>query len=161
MSKETDITEIDIDIDINSEKKVRTQYEDYPYPPRKDDEVVHTHGDTLEIMNHFCFNADSTFENFRVLVAGCGTGDSTTWLGIQLSEMGVKHEIIGLDISKTNLEIAKKRATNNGVTDIKWIHDSLLNLPEMKDIGKFDYIIKYLIYFIWPLTIRLYSSHTK
>jgi 2-polyprenyl-3-methyl-5-hydroxy-6-metoxy-1,4-benzoquinol methylase len=42
-------------------------------------------------------------------------------------------------VSSASLAIAKKRAEIRGLTNIAWIHDSLLNLGRL-GLGKFDYI---------------------
>src|SRR5690606_33952013 len=44
-----------------------------------------------------------------------------------------------LDFSKASMEIAKARAKIRKLTNIKWINDSILNLPKL-GIGKFDLI---------------------
>jgi len=72
-----------------------------------------------------------------VLVAGGGTGDGTIFLAEQLRQTNA--EVVHVDISKASLEIAKRRAEIRGLANIRWIHDTLLNLPRL-DLGKFDYI---------------------
>ncbi len=37
------------------------------------------------------------------------------------------------------MEIAQKRAEKLGLTNIKWVYDSILNIPKL-NLGKFDYI---------------------
>jgi SAM-dependent methyltransferase len=72
-----------------------------------------------------------------VLVAGGGTGDTTIFLAEQLRDTDA--EIVHLDFSGASIAIARKRADIRGLGNIRWIHDSLLNLPAL-DVGKFDYI---------------------
>lgn len=48
-------------------------------------------------------------------------------------------EVVYLDFSKPSMEIAQKRAEKRGLTNIKWVYDSILNIPKL-NLGKFDYI---------------------
>jgi 2-polyprenyl-3-methyl-5-hydroxy-6-metoxy-1,4-benzoquinol methylase len=127
---------------VNYLKKVKEQYEDYPYPPRDPEQekkyLSCTNMDFLDMINFYCFEGKETFNNgFRVLVAGCGTGDSVIFLAEQLR--GKNAKVIALDLSKNSLEVAKKRAEIRKLSNIKWYNESLLDLPKL-DIGKFDYI---------------------
>ena len=122
--------------------EVRAQYEAMPYPARDPaDEVrqlLRTWLDDLAMINHYCFAGKEAFRNgFRVLVAGGGTGDTTIFLAEQLRDTGA--EIVHLDFSNASIVIAQQRAAIRGLSNIRWIHDSLLNLPHL-DVGKFDYI---------------------
>lgn len=124
-------------------KNVRNQYEQLPYPPRnpKDDlkKLIVPHADCLDKINFYGFGGKKDFtKNFRVLVAGGGTGDSVIGLGEQFKYIE-NAEIVYLDISSASMEVAKERAKIRKIDNIKWINDSLLNLPDM-NIGKFDYI---------------------
>ncbi len=121
---------------------VKEHYQDYPYPYRNPEDEKHrmftTSGEYLGEMNHWLFNGKEDFKkNFRILIAGGGTGDSSTFLGEQLKN--TEAEIIYLDFSKASLEIAKKRAEIRGIKNIKFIHESILNIPNL-GLGKFDYI---------------------
>jgi SAM-dependent methyltransferase len=121
---------------------VQEHYMDYPYPYRNPEDETHrmltTSGEYLGEMNHWLFKGKENFKkNFRILIAGGGTGDSSTFLGEQLKDTGA--EIVYLDFSKASLEIAKKRAEIRGIKNIKFIHDSILNIPDL-GLGKFDYI---------------------
>jgi SAM-dependent methyltransferase len=121
---------------------VRHQYEDYPYPERNaEDErkrLIRTFPATLETINHYCFKGRRDFrKGFRALVAGGGTGDSTIWLAEQLKDTDAT--ILHLDISEASIAVAKSRATIRGLTNITWMHGSLLDLPTM-GLDPFDYI---------------------
>ena len=121
---------------------VRNQYEAYPYPERDPESerrvLFHTWGDYLAQINHYCFRGRKSFAApMRVLVAGGGTGDATIFLAEQLRSSGT--EIVYLDMSRSSIEIAKKRAEIRGLHGITWIHASLLDLPALK-LGTFDYI---------------------
>ena len=128
--------------DLKGLKEVQEHYLDYPYPLRnpEDDKtrLLKVYGDYLGEINHWLFEGKKDFKKgFRVLIAGGGTGDSTVYLAEQLK--GTDAEVIYLDFSKNSMAIAQKRAEYRGLTNITWIHDSILNIPALK-VGKFDYI---------------------
>lgn len=121
---------------------VKQQYEALPYPPRNPEDekirLLRTVGDTLSELNHYCFKGKRNFnQDFRCLVAGGGTGDSVINLAEQLR--GTSAEIVYLDMSAASRRIAEQRAAVRGLTNITWLSESLLSIPEL-DIGKFDYI---------------------
>ncbi len=123
-------------------KKVRDQYEDLPYPhrdPRTEfKRICYTTCDSLDRLNHYCFGAKRDFRNdFRVLIAGGGTGDAAIFLGEQLR--GTRAEIVYLDISTASMEVAKSRAAIRELDNITWVHNSLLDVAEL-DLGTFDFI---------------------
>lgn len=121
---------------------VRHQYENYPYPPRNPEDekkkLNATLPDVLCQINHYCYQGKKNFsQDFRVLVAGGGTGDAAIFLAEQLR--GEEAEVVYLDFSRSSMEVAQKRAAVRGLNNIHWIHGSLLDLPSL-EIGKFDYI---------------------
>jgi SAM-dependent methyltransferase len=124
-------------------KSVRDQYEAYPYPLRNpEDERVRLENswdDFLELINFYCFKGRNNFSGpFRVLVAGGGTGDQTIFLAEQLRH-NRRAEIVHLDISATSTAIAKRRADVRKLTNITWLHRSIMDLPSVQ-VGQFDYI---------------------
>jgi ubiquinone/menaquinone biosynthesis C-methylase UbiE len=122
--------------------EVKAQYEHLPYPPvDPQDEKKRLHRTWLEdlpMMNHYCFQGKETFrDGFRVLVAGGGTGDATIFLAQQLRATNA--EIVHLDLSGASIAIAQQRAALRGLTNIRWIQDSLLNVADL-GLGSFNYI---------------------
>jgi SAM-dependent methyltransferase len=123
--------------------KIRRQYEAYPYPPRDPaDEakrLLPTMTEPLPLINHYCFGGKRDFaRGFRVLVAGGGTGDATTYLAWQLQKTDAR--IVHLDLSEASMEIARARARQRGLEDrIEWVNGSLLDASPAT-LGKFDYI---------------------
>lgn len=119
---------------------VRDQYENYPYPYRapadEKHRLIEIGLERLDLINFYCFKGACDFNQFRVLVAGGGTGDSVIFLAEQLKDKAA--EIWYVDISKASMDIAKERAKQRNLTNINWLHTSLLSIDE--DIGKFDYI---------------------
>ena len=72
-------------------KQVQDHYLDYPYPQRnpEDDKtrLMKIYGDYLGELNHWLFEGKEDFKkDFRVLIAGGGTGDSTIYLAEQLKD---------------------------------------------------------------------------
>ncbi|UUZ77706.1 class I SAM-dependent methyltransferase [Polaromonas sp. P1(28)-13] len=122
--------------------EVRNQYEALPYPPcnPEDDRqrLALTWLEDLPMINHYCFAGKQSFQNgFRALVAGGGTGDATIFLAEQLRATNA--EIVHLDMSEASSALAQERARIRGLTNISWVHDSLLNLPTL-GLAPFDYI---------------------
>lgn len=123
-------------------KSVAEHYEEYPYPERDpEDEKKRLYSpmpDCLDRVNYYCFSGEMLFNSdFRVLVAGGGTGDTVIFMAEQLRDAG--SEVVCLDISTASMEIARKRAAVRGLTNIRWVHGSLLDLPTM-ELDNFDYI---------------------
>ena len=121
---------------------VRNQYEALPYPPcdPEDDRkrMVLTWLEDLPMINHYCFAGKQSFQNnFRTLVAGGGTGDATIFLAEQLRASNA--EVVHLDMSLASIALARRRAEIRGLTNITWVHASLLDLPAL-GLGKFDYV---------------------
>ena len=121
-------------------KKVRDQYESYPYPFRDPSQeshrLVEIGIERLDLINFYCFKGACDFNQFRVLVAGGGTGDSVIFLAEQLKHTTA--EVWYVDISQASMDIAKQRAKQRNLSNINWLHTSLLSLDE--NMGKFDYI---------------------
>ncbi|MBI3440261.1 MAG: class I SAM-dependent methyltransferase [Proteobacteria bacterium] len=122
--------------------KVREQYEEFPYPERNPEDERKgfraPYISRLDAVNHHCFKGMQNFKNFRVLVAGGGTGDALIGWAEQLRDMEGS-SVVYLDMSKASTEIAKKRAKIRKLNNITWITDSLLNVPDLK-LGRFDFI---------------------
>lgn len=128
--------------DVNYLQAVREQYENYPYP-NVDPQLEKTRlylpiTETFDRMNDICFGGKMNFtKGFRTLIAGGGTGDAAVFLAEQLRDTDA--DIIYVDISQASMAVAKERARLRGLTNITWIHDSLLNIPKL-GLGTFDYI---------------------
>ena len=122
-------------------KVVRNQYEDYPYPTRNPEDEKHRllrfNLCELSAINHYCHQGVRNFDGYQVLVAGGGTGDGTIFMAQQLKPHG--GHVVHLDISTASIKVAKERAKIRGLDNITWVHDSLLELPNL-GLGPFDYI---------------------
>ena len=123
-------------------KEVRRQYEIYPYPHRDPEDekrrLLYTWQDNLAQINHYCYRGENAFKaSLRVLVAGGGTGDAVVFLAEQLRRADA--EVVYLDISRSSMEIAQRRAEVRKLSNITWIHGSLLDIPALA-LGEFEYI---------------------
>lgn len=127
---------------FNGLLNVKDHYEDYPYPYRDPNDenkrLLEIIGESLIEINHWCFKGKKDFKsNFRVLIAGGGTGDAVIFFAHQLRNTNA--EVVYLDFSQASMEVAKKRAEVKGLKNITWIHDSILNIPQL-NLGKFDFV---------------------
>lgn len=123
-------------------EEVRKQYEDYPFPEVDPDLEFQylqvTPQDNLAKINHYCFEGKRDLtKGCRFLVAGGGTGHTVIYLAEQLRNSDC--EIVYLDLSEASMKVAQQRAANRGLTNIRWINGSLLDLPKLQ-VGQFDYI---------------------
>lgn len=123
-------------------KSVKEHYEALPYPPRNPEDERHklwiTNIDFLGQISHFCFAGRNNYgKDFRVLVAGGGTGDSIIFLAEQLRYTDA--ELVYLDLSAASMEVAKRRAEVRQLQNIQWYQASILDIPGM-GLGKFDYV---------------------
>src|SRR5262245_18572764 len=121
---------------------VRSQYEHLPYPHRDPEnerrELRRTWLDDLPMIAHYGYGGAQPFQQgFRVLVAGGGTGDGTIFLAEQVRNTDA--EVVHLDLSSARRTLAQKRAEIRGLKNIRWMHESLLDLPRL-GLRTFDYI---------------------
>jgi len=124
---------------------VQAQYEALPYPPRdpRDEakRLVVGSPSNLPEVEHFVFGGriDRT-RPFRALVAGGGTGDAAIMLAQHLADGGfAAGEVVYLDWSTASRRVAESRAAVRGLTNIRFVSASLLDLPTL-GLGAFDYI---------------------
>lgn len=126
-------------------KDVREQYENYPYPKREPNDekkrLIRSYEDNIQLINHYGFKGDIPLskdgKEFRVLIAGGGTGDAAIHLAFQLQDFNAK--VIYLDITEASMNIAIQRAQVRNLDNIEFIHGSILDLPTM-DLEPFHYI---------------------
>ncbi|HEX6958774.1 MAG TPA: class I SAM-dependent methyltransferase [Ferrovibrio sp.] len=127
---------------------VKQQYEAYPYPARDPaDEkrrLITGSPSFLPELNHYVFAGRRDFTRpFRALVAGGGTGDGLIHLAQYLQAAGQTaggaHEVVYLDLSAAARAIAEARARMRGLSNIRFITGSLLDLAALAP-GPYDYI---------------------
>ena len=121
---------------------VKRQYEKYPYPPRdpadEDRRLLAGMVDALPHINHYGFGGRRDFrKGFRVLVAGGGTGDSSTYLAHQLRDTDAR--IVYLDVSEAARDIARARTARRGLQEHVEVRvGSLLDVPAWGE--SFDFV---------------------
>jgi len=127
-----------------SDREVREQYEALPYPARdpRDEAkrlIIGSPSHVLEI-DHYVFGGRRDWTKpFRALFAGGGTGDGAVMLAQQLADLGCPAELVHLDQSTAARQIAEARAVRRGLTSLRFVTGSLLDLASL-DLGAFDYI---------------------
>ncbi len=123
---------------------VKAQYEALPYPARDPaDEarrLITGSPSFLPELNHYLFGGRRDFSRpMRVLVAGGGTGDNLIQLAQYLAASGGRHEVVYLDLSAASRKVAEARAKVRGLTNIRFITGSLLEVASLTP-GPYDYI---------------------
>ncbi len=112
------LTEIDDDVSL----KVQEQYEEFPYPRWK------------AIPAPQC--RDEGLPRSKALIAGCGTG----WDPLMYA-MKVPHaEILAVDLSRSSLAYAMRKAEEFGVKNITYRQADILKLGGVLDGRQFDYV---------------------
>lgn len=112
--------------------RVKIQYEKLPYPFRNPEEdrtrLRRTVLDYLPTINQNCYRGRRDFDReFRILVAGGGTGDASTFYAVQTAGLP-NVRIVYLDLSSASMEIAKKRLRYQAAR---------LKLPQLESIVEF------------------------
>jgi len=121
---------------------LRAQYEAYPYPARDPaDErkrLITGSPSHLDEVNHCVFGGRLDLSRpLDVLVAGGGTGDGTIMIAQQLADAGNPGTVTYIDLSDASRAIAEARAKARGLTNVRFLRGSLL---ELSGLGPFDYI---------------------
>ena len=126
------------EISDNVSSNVRAQYEENPYPkwvkiglPSK-----------AKSISEICIekNLHLNSKNMQnviapdILVAGCGTGQHSIGTASRFS----KCKVSAVDLSLTSLAYAKRKTTELGITNLKYIQADILKLNQLKK--KFDII---------------------
>ena len=95
---------------------------------------------TYPLLTIIFFSGELSHEKpFRVLVAGCGTGDALVDLGKQARDAGLFATFRAMDLSETSLAIAHERTDQLGLPNVHLEAPRLEELDPACD-GPFDYI---------------------
>jgi 2-polyprenyl-3-methyl-5-hydroxy-6-metoxy-1,4-benzoquinol methylase len=129
---------------MTTDSPVRDQYETYPYPPRdpaRELERLHTTMlSQLRLANHALWGGCRTAgPGFRVLDAGCGTGDNTVFAAHQLRDSGA--EVVGLDLSEASLSVTRARLQARGLDKTVTLARGRIEEIASLGLGTFDYIL--------------------
>ena len=126
------------EISDNVSSNVRAQYEENPYPrwvkiglPSKAKSIAE-----ICIEQNLHLNSQNIQNVIApdILVAGCGTGQHSIGTASRFS----KCKVTAVDLSLTSLAYAKRKTTELGITNLKYIQADILKLNQLKK--KFDII---------------------
>jgi SAM-dependent methyltransferase len=125
-------------------EQVQQQYETLPYPHRDPERELDllrqpSISEIPRLLEVFWGGRRTVDGAFRVLDAGCGTGDNTIFLAEQLRGTGA--QVVALDFSSASLTIARRRIELRGLTDgVTFVQSPLEAAPSL-GIGSFDFIV--------------------
>src|SRR3990167_4420524 len=90
----------------------------------------------LDVLQDFCGPYSKAFllktgltAGMVVADVGCGPGNMTTWIAHQV---GKKGKVYAVDFSSESLEVAKKKAKQEGLTQIEFVESSIYDLSLLK-----------------------------
>lgn len=126
-------------------QSVADQYDAFPYPQRRPDDertrLISGELGELALVNHLYWSGQRAFdEDFRVLDAGCGTGDAAIFMAEQLRDTGAR--VTGVDLSQASLAVARARAEVRGLDNVDFQQAALEDLPQ-QGLGSFDWIVSF------------------
>jgi 2-polyprenyl-3-methyl-5-hydroxy-6-metoxy-1,4-benzoquinol methylase len=134
------VTEIPILGEISDEvsSKVRTQYEENPYPRWVKIGLASKSKSISEICTEENLHLHSkSIQNViapDILVAGCGTGQHSIGTASRFSDC----KVTAVDLSLASLAYAKRKTTELGITNLEYLQADILKLNQLKQ--KFDII---------------------
>jgi SAM-dependent methyltransferase len=126
------------------DRRVRAQYEAYPYPARDPaDErkrLITGSPSNLAELNYYVFGGRRDLSKpLRALVAGGGTGDAAIMLAQQMADANVPGEVVHIDLSGPSQAVARARAEVRGLSNLRFLGGSLLDVADLAP-GPWDYI---------------------
>lgn len=132
-------------------------YNEVPYPSAA---FVQTHPDRLATRARLAGLQPPPIERCRILEIGCALGENLTPLAMELPNA----ELIGIDLSASQIENARHSADVLGVNNVQYLVGDVSDLPS--DVGEFDYIIAHGVYSwvspeIRQIILDVYSRHLK
>ena len=126
------------EISDNVSSNVRAQYEENPYPRWVKIGLPSKAKSISEICteNNLHLNSKNIQNAIApdILIAGCGTGQHSIGTASRFS----KCKVTAVDLSLTSLAYAKRKTTELGITNLKYIQADILKLNQLKK--KFDII---------------------
>src|SRR5438128_6270955 len=108
--------------------EVLAHFDSSPYPPRDPtrelEQLRWSLPSQLTWVNHAVWGGWRAMgPGFRVLDAGCGTGDNTVFAANLLRESGA--EVVGLDPSEASLAVTRARLEARGLDDVRLVRGSI------------------------------------
>ena len=126
------------EISDNVSRKVRAQYEQNPYPrwikTRLDKRAKSISEACADVNIHLHSESIKNVIAPSILVAGCGTGQHSIGMASHFSNC----QITAVDLSLASLSYAKRKTTDLGITNLKYLQADILKLAKLKE--KFDII---------------------
>ena len=126
------------EISDNVSSNVRAQYEENPYPRWVKIGLPSKAKSISEICSEKNLHLNSkNIQNViapDILIAGCGTGQHSIGTASRFS----KCKVTAVDLSLTSLAYAKRKTTELGITNLKYIQADILKLNQL--MKKFDII---------------------
>ncbi len=126
-------------IENHTSNQVKLQYEDNPYPKWKNLPLSPKKHTIKEYLNFKKINFKEYKTNkvhtLKVLVAGCGTGREPIMLTSAIKNL----DVTAIDLSKSSLSYAIRKAKEHNLNNINFYQCDLLNIKELNT--KFDIII--------------------
>ena len=127
-----------VEISDNVSRKVRSQYEENPYPRWVKTGIstkVKSISQTCAESNlHLYSESIKNIITPSILIAGCGTGQHSIGTATHFSNC----QVTAVDLSLTSLAYAKRKTIDLGITNIKYLQADILKLNQLKQ--KFDII---------------------
>lgn len=118
-------------------RRVREQYERYPYPPlRGRRERRFAPFGAMAYVQHVLWPGRRDLRGLRVLEAGCGTGNTVVAIAKRYPEI----EVVGIDLSEASLDATRTRARWHGVGSNLTLRRLAVEDAGALD-GPFDYVI--------------------
>ncbi len=122
---------------------VHQQYESLPYPARDPDHELDVLRQPticeLPRVNALLWGGRRAFDaTFRVLDAGCGTGDATVFMAEQLRGTGAR--VVSLDLSGASLDIARRRLEQRGLSGMVDLVQAPIEDAPSLGLGSFDFV---------------------
>ena len=118
--------------------KVRSQYEENPYPRwaklRKSIKAKSISEICAEVNLHLHSESIKNVITPTIFIAGCGTGQQSITTFSRFSGC----QVTAADLSFASLAYAKRKTTELGITNIKYLQADILNLNQLEQ--KFDII---------------------
>jgi len=126
------------DITDKISQKVRSQYEENPYPRWRYTYTNVRANFLIRLQNQIKPNTTeikliNKFNTPNILIAGCGTGRH-----LLIADSYTNANILGVDLSLASLAYAKRKIQEMGLNNIEFLHSDILNLKSLK--RKFDII---------------------
>ena len=114
---------------IDATGSVRYLYEHYPYPSREQAAPIRDLSNAIELLLE-----DRELRGWRVLDAGCGTGQRLVGMARQFPQA----EFTGLDLSATSLEVAASLVDRHGLANVRLMQG---DLSEGAICGRYDLVV--------------------